>query len=153
MFALRELYSYENFVVFVAYVDSWHVNNYAATSQALSSDFLFPPNISKACFYKFFVRIIITLQLSYFESCNMRRGRRACVQVKIISRRQKASGYSTRQLRDYGNLIRIGTLAIPFTPFCQFLSEKTLKAVGPSKLVSMPVEVKYTTSLHWKCVT
>ena len=33
------------------------------------------------------------------------------------------------------------------------LSEETLKAVGPLYLVSMPGEVKYPTSLHWKCVT
>ena len=34
------------------------------------------------------------------------------------------------------------------------LSEKTLvKAVGPFNLVSMPGEVKYPTSLHWKCAT
>ena len=34
------------------------------------------------------------------------------------------------------------TLAIPFTPLCQCLSEETLKAVGPFYLVSMPREVK-----------
>ena len=27
--------------------------------------------------------------------------------------------------------LRFGTLAIPFTPLCQCLSEETLKAVGP----------------------
>ena len=38
---------------------------------------------------------------------------------------------------------RFGTLAIPFTPLCQCLSEETLKeAVGPFYLVSMPGEVK-----------
>ena len=42
-----------------------------------------------------------------------------------------------------------GTLAIPFTPLCQCLSEETLKAVGPLYLVSMPGEVKYPTSPHW----
>ena len=43
---------------------------------------------------------------------------------------------------------------------CQFplphfasVFRKTLKAVGPFYLVSMPGEVKYLTSLHWKCVT
>ena len=46
-----------------------------------------------------------------------------------------------------------GTLAIPFTPLCQCLSEETLKAVDPFYLVSMPGEVKDSTSLHWKCVT
>ena len=45
--------------------------------------------------------------------------------------------------------LRFGTLAIPFTPLCQCLSEETLKAVGPFYLVSMPGEVKYPTSLHW----
>ena len=35
-----------------------------------------------------------------------------------------------------------GTLAIPFTPLCQYLSEETLKVVGPFYLVSMPGEVK-----------
>ena len=52
-----------------------------------------------------------------------------------------------------GNLIRFGTLAIPFTPLCQCLSEETLKVVGPFNLVSMPGEVKYPTSPHWRCVT
>ena len=33
------------------------------------------------------------------------------------------------------------------------LLDETLKAVGPFYLVSMPGEVKYPTSLHWKCVT
>ena len=33
------------------------------------------------------------------------------------------------------------------------LSDETLQAVGPFYLVSMPGEVKYPTSLHWKCVT
>ena len=43
---------------------------------------------------------------------------------------------------------RFGTLAIPFTPLCQCLSE-TLIAVGPFYLVSMPGEVKDPTSPHW----
>ena len=42
-----------------------------------------------------------------------------------------------------------GTLAIPFTPLCQCLSDETLKAVGPFYLVSMPGEVKDPTSPHW----
>ena len=33
---------------------------------------------------------------------------------------------------------RFATLAIPFTPLCQCLSEETVKAVGPFYLVSMP---------------
>ena len=45
--------------------------------------------------------------------------------------------------------LRFGTLAIPFTPLCQCLSDETVKAVGPFYLVSMPVEVKYPTSPHW----
>ena len=52
-----------------------------------------------------------------------------------------------------GNLIRFGTLVIPFTPLGQCLSEETLKAVGPFYWVSIPGEVKDPTSLHWKCVT
>ena len=42
-----------------------------------------------------------------------------------------------------------GTLAIPFTPLCQFLSDETVKAVGTLYLVSMPGEVKHPTRLHW----
>ena len=45
--------------------------------------------------------------------------------------------------------LHFGTLAIPFTPLCQFLSEETLKAVGPFYLVSMPGEVKYPNSPPW----
>ena len=45
--------------------------------------------------------------------------------------------------------LRFGTLAIPFTPLRQCLSEETLKAVGPFYLVSMPGEVKDPTSPHW----
>ena len=45
--------------------------------------------------------------------------------------------------------IRFESLVIPFTPLCQCLSEETLKAVGPFYLVSMPGEVKDSTSLHW----
>ena len=44
---------------------------------------------------------------------------------------------------------RFGTLAIPFTPICQCLSDERVKAVGPLYLVSMPGEVKYPTSPHW----
>ena len=47
-----------------------------------------------------------------------------------------------------------GTLAIPFTPLCQCLSDETVKAVGPFYLVSMPGEVKDPTSPHsLECVT
>ena len=45
--------------------------------------------------------------------------------------------------------LRFGTLAIPFTPPCQCLSEETLKPVGPFYLVSVPAEVKDPTSPHW----
>ena len=44
---------------------------------------------------------------------------------------------------------RFGTLAIPFTPLRQCISDETLKAVGPFYLVSMPREVRYPTSPHW----
>ena len=44
---------------------------------------------------------------------------------------------------------RFGTLAIPFTPLCQCLSEEILKAVGPFYLVSMPGELKDPTSPPW----
>ena len=43
-----------------------------------------------------------------------------------------------------------GTLAIPFTPLCQCLSEETLKVVGPFYPVSMLNEVKVPTQ---GCVT
>ena len=42
-----------------------------------------------------------------------------------------------------------GTLAIPFTPLCQCLSDETVTTVGPFYLVSMPREVKDPTSPHW----
>ena len=45
--------------------------------------------------------------------------------------------------------LRVGTLAIPFTPPCQCLSDETLKAVGPFYLVSISGEVKDPTSPHW----
>ena len=44
------------------------------------------------------------------------------------------------------------TLALPFTPLCQCLSEETLKAIGRFYLVSMAEEVKYPTQ-RGKCVT
>ena len=44
--------------------------------------------------------------------------------------------------------VLFGTLAIPFTPLCQCLSDKTVKVVGPFYLVSMPGEVKDPTSPH-----
>ena len=43
----------------------------------------------------------------------------------------------------------LGTLAIPFTPLCQCLSNETVNTVGPFYLVSMPGEVKDPTSPHW----
>ena len=47
------------------------------------------------------------------------------------------------------NTFLFGTLAIPFTPLCQCLSDETVKAVGPFYPVSMPGEVKDPTSPHW----
>ena len=44
---------------------------------------------------------------------------------------------------------RFGTLAIPFTPLCQCLSEETLNTVGRFYLVPMPGEVKDPTCAHW----
>ena len=44
---------------------------------------------------------------------------------------------------------RLGTLAIPFTPLCQCISNETVNTVGPFYLVSMPGEVKDPTSPHW----
>ena len=53
-----------------------------------------------------------------------------------------------------GALLGVKNLALYITdcvPLC--LSEETLlKAVGALYLVSMQGEVKYPTSLHWKCV-
>ena len=46
-----------------------------------------------------------------------------------------------------------GTLAIPFTPLCQCLSDETVKAVGPFYLVSIPGEVKDPTSPNWNAVS
>ena len=37
--------------------------------------------------------------------------------------------------------------------YSRITRREKLKAVGPFYLVSMPGEVKYPTSLHWKCVT
>ena len=45
------------------------------------------------------------------------------------------------------NTFLFGTLAIPFTPLCQCLSDETVKAVGPFYLVSMPGYSKR--SHHW----
>ena len=47
------------------------------------------------------------------------------------------------------NTFLFGTLAIPFTPLCQCLSDESVKSVGPFYLVSMPWELKYPTSPHW----
>ena len=61
--------------------------------------------------------------------------------VKVLYWRPGSPGFESR----CGNLIRFGTLAIPFILLCQCLSEETLKAVGPFYLVSMPGEVKEPT--------
>ena len=47
------------------------------------------------------------------------------------------------------NTFLFRTLAIPFTPLFQCLSDETVKAVGPFYMVSMPGEVKDPTSPHW----
>ena len=47
-------------------------------------------------------------------------------------------------------LRRFEAWAISFTPLCLCLSEETVKAVGPSYLVSMPGEVKYPTQGNGK---
>ena len=51
--------------------------------------------------------------------------------------------------------LRFGTLAIPFTPLYQCLSEEALRGVGPFYLVSVPGEVKYPTRHQsaLECVT
>ena len=54
--------------------------------------------------------------------------------VRALDWRPGGPGFESR----YSNLIRFGTLAIPFTRLCHCLSEETLKAVGPFYLVSMP---------------
>ena len=53
-----------------------------------------------------------------------------------------------------GVIIRCKNLAL-YSSDCVSLclSDETLKAVGPFYLVSMLGEVKYPTSLLWKCVT
>ena len=65
-----------------------------------------------------------------------------------LSRRRPGFAPRTR------NIIRCKNLAL-YIRDCVYLclSDETLKAVGPFYLVSMPGEVKYPTSLHWKCVT
>ena len=42
----------------------------------------------------------------------------------------------------YGDKLHFGTLAIPFIPLCQCLSEETLTDAGLFYLASMPEEVK-----------
>ena len=72
--------------------------------------------------------------------------------VQIVASFTKQQLYVERG-SSHLRVLRLGTLAIPFTPLCQCISDETLKAVGSFYLVSMPGEVKYPTSLHWKCVT
>ena len=66
--------------------------------------------------------------------------------VRALDWRPDGPGFESIPLR---NTFRFGTLAIPFTPLCQCLSEETLKAVGPFYLMSRPGEVKDPTSPHW----
>ena len=49
-----------------------------------------------------------------------------------------------------GTSLRNISMAIPFTPLCQYISEETLKAICSFYLVSMPGELKLTGG---KCVT
>ena len=61
------------------------------------------------------------------------------------------SGFAPRTGR---RIIRCRNLALYITDCVSLcLSDETLKAVGPFYLVSMPGEVKYPTSLHWRYVT
>ena len=64
-------------------------------------------------------------------------------QTVCMSQSGKAAA-ATYSLRNFGNSVY---------PACQCISGETLKAVGPFYMVSMPGEVKYPTSLLWKCVT
>ena len=59
-----------------------------------------------------------------------------------------ATGHSQPSNTTSVKTFRFGTLAIPFTPICQCLSDETLEAAGPFYLVSMPGEVKDPTSPH-----
>ena len=58
------------------------------------------------------------------------------------------SSFNDEKVKAYP-VTRHGSLAIPFTPLCQCLSDETVKAVGPFYLVSMPGDVKDPTSPHW----
>ena len=49
--------------------------------------------------------------------------------------------------------ILFGTLAIPFTPLCQCLSDETVKAGGPFYRVSMPGGSKISHQSALECVT
>ena len=71
---------------------------------------------------------IISLKLCYM--CLLRgRGGRVGYSVEL------ATGWSW--VRIPLRQLRFGTLAIPFTPLCQCLSEETIKAVGSFYMVSM----------------
>ena len=50
---------------------------------------------------------------------------------------------------------RIHTQTYAHTHACMYvrIHARTIKAVGPFYMVYMPGEIKYPTSLHWKCVT
>ena len=65
--------------------------------------------------------------------------------VRALTGDRTVNGSSPSAVKTF----RFGTLAIPFIPLCQCLSDETLKAVGPFYLVSMPGEVKDPTSPHW----
>ena len=62
--------------------------------------------------------------------------------ARTLTGDRTVNGSSPAAVKNFS--LRFGTwsLAIPFTPPCQCLSDETLKAVGPFYLVSMPGEVK-----------
>ena len=59
-----------------------------------------------------------------------------------------ATGHSRPGSAPTAGDFEFGTLAIPLTRLCQYLSDETLKAVDPFYLVSMPGEVKDPTIPH-----
>ena len=77
------------------------------------------------------------------------------VGVACVNPLQKKFATGVRIPLGPGVIIRCKNLAL-YIRDCVSLclsDHETLKAVGPFYLVSMPGEVKYPISLHWKCVT
>ena len=86
--------------------------------------------------------------ISDSQNINHRPNSKNCIVAGGLERRP-ATGLSIVRF-PLRKTFRFGTLAIPFTRFCQCLSEDTVKAVGPCYLLSMPGEVKDPTSpRHW----